>query len=158
MKSKLQNRKQNGFTIIEVLIVLAIAGLIMLIVFLAVPALSRNSRNTSIKNDVQNVLGGISEFAGANSAKLPTSVTGTGKIDYTSTVPGSNATSINVQGTTKVTTITAAPASVPEGEIQVMLSNKCDGNSAVTPSPRSVAAFYSIETAGNTPIIQCATN
>ena len=39
--------KNQGFTIIEVLIVLAIAGLIMLIVFLAVPALQRNSRNNA---------------------------------------------------------------------------------------------------------------
>jgi prepilin-type N-terminal cleavage/methylation domain-containing protein len=37
----LKNNKK-GFTIIEVLIVLAIAGVIMVIVFLAVPALQRN--------------------------------------------------------------------------------------------------------------------
>jgi len=45
-------RRTEGFTIIEVLIVLAIAGLILLIVFLAVPALQRNSRNTRRRNDV----------------------------------------------------------------------------------------------------------
>src|ERR1700709_157910 len=100
----LQNikKRESGFTIIEVLIVLAIAGLILLIVFLAVPALQRNSRNTAIKNDVQNVLGGVSEYAGANNGTLPTSVSGTGKIDYTGTT--SNATSINVQGSTIVST------------------------------------------------------
>ena len=50
----LQNLKKRnqGFTIIEVMIVLAIAGLIMLIVFLAVPALQRNQRNTARKQDV----------------------------------------------------------------------------------------------------------
>jgi prepilin-type N-terminal cleavage/methylation domain-containing protein len=37
--------RSNGFTIIEVMVVLAIAGLIMLIVFLAIPALQRNTRN-----------------------------------------------------------------------------------------------------------------
>lgn len=42
----------KGFTIIEVMIVLAIAALILLIVLLAVPALQRNSRNTQRKNDV----------------------------------------------------------------------------------------------------------
>lgn len=51
MLSKLQSKKEEGFTIIEVLIVLAIAGLILLIVFLAVPALQRNSRNNSRNND-----------------------------------------------------------------------------------------------------------
>jgi prepilin-type N-terminal cleavage/methylation domain-containing protein len=44
-------KRAEGFTIIEVLIVLAIAGLIMLIVFLAVPALQRNQRNTARTSD-----------------------------------------------------------------------------------------------------------
>src|SRR5215210_6728854 len=63
--------KSEGFTIIEVLIVLAIAGLILLIVFLAVPALQRNSRNTSRKNDVANILGAISEYTNNNNGQLP---------------------------------------------------------------------------------------
>lgn len=41
---------KSGFTIIEILIVLAIAGLILLMVFLAVPTLQRNSRNNA-RND-----------------------------------------------------------------------------------------------------------
>lgn len=41
----------KGFTIIEVLIVLAIAGLIMLIVFLAIPALMRSNRNSGRSRD-----------------------------------------------------------------------------------------------------------
>ncbi len=41
----------SGFTIIEILIVLAIAGLIMLIVFLAVPALERNARDYRRNHD-----------------------------------------------------------------------------------------------------------
>jgi len=45
--------KSNGFTIIEVLIVLAIAGLIMVVVFLAVPALQRNNRNNTRKTDAR---------------------------------------------------------------------------------------------------------
>lgn len=45
-------RNSKGFTIIEVLIVLAIAALIMLLVFLAVPTLQRNARNTARKSDI----------------------------------------------------------------------------------------------------------
>lgn len=63
---------KKGFTIIEVLIVLAIGGLIMLIVFLAVPALQRNSRNTQRKNDVSLLLGGMTDHAAANNGTLPT--------------------------------------------------------------------------------------
>ncbi len=55
-------RKQTeGFTIIEVLIVLAIAGLILLIVFLAVPALQRNSRNTARNNEAARVSAAVTE-------------------------------------------------------------------------------------------------
>src|SRR5216110_1960554 len=73
MHAKLkQLKQQKGFTIIEVMIVLAIAGLIMLIVFLAVPALQRNSRNTQRKNDVARVLGGIQEYASNQNGFLPT--------------------------------------------------------------------------------------
>jgi prepilin-type N-terminal cleavage/methylation domain-containing protein len=57
---KLQNRSE-GFTIIEVLIVLAIAGLIMLIVFLAVPALQRNSRNTQRNSDASLIASAVNE-------------------------------------------------------------------------------------------------
>jgi prepilin-type N-terminal cleavage/methylation domain-containing protein len=61
MLHKVKNRKQEGFTIIEVLIVLAIAGLILLIVFLAVPALQRNSRDTQRRSDISRVLGAAQE-------------------------------------------------------------------------------------------------
>ena len=48
-----RQKKQNvpkGFTIIEVMIVLALAGILMLVVLLAVPALQRNSRNFQRKH------------------------------------------------------------------------------------------------------------
>ena len=57
---KLQ-KDQKGFTIIEVLIVLAIAGLIMLIVFIAVPQLQRNQRNSARNNDANLITSAISE-------------------------------------------------------------------------------------------------
>lgn len=67
-----QIKKNNqGFTIIEVLIVLAIAGLILLIVFLAVPALQRNQRNTARKNDVSRVGGAVTEFVSNNNGTVP---------------------------------------------------------------------------------------
>ncbi|MEI8187875.1 MAG: prepilin-type N-terminal cleavage/methylation domain-containing protein [Candidatus Saccharibacteria bacterium] len=48
---KLKNNKSKGFTIIEVLIVLAIAALILLIVFLAVPQLNNNFHDYQKKQD-----------------------------------------------------------------------------------------------------------
>lgn len=72
MLSKFRNmKKERGFTIVEVLIVLAIIGLILLVVFLAVPALQRNARNMRRSTDVGNILSGISEFVGNNNGQLP---------------------------------------------------------------------------------------
>src|SRR5687767_1601772 len=82
MKTKLQN-KEKGFTIIEVLIVLAIAGLIVLIVFLAVPALQRNSRNTQRKNDASQVLGAVQEDVNNNNGAYRVGVTTPGPVTDT---------------------------------------------------------------------------
>src|SRR5687768_147522 len=56
-------KEETGFTIIEVLIVLAIAGLIMVVVFLAVPALNRNNRNERYRTDARNILTASQEIS-----------------------------------------------------------------------------------------------
>lgn len=66
--------KTSGFTIIEVMIVLAIAALILLIVFLAVPALERNSRNLQRKNDASAIANGIASFIADNAGEDPISL------------------------------------------------------------------------------------
>ncbi len=43
--------RNQGFTIIEVMIVLAVAALILIIVFIAVPSVERDSRNVERKDD-----------------------------------------------------------------------------------------------------------
>jgi prepilin-type N-terminal cleavage/methylation domain-containing protein len=85
-----KTKQTDGFTIIEVLIVLAIAGLIMLIVFLAVPALQRNAHNTSIKNDVSNVLGAVNEYVNNNNGSTPTTVSISGGTVTVSGAAGTN--------------------------------------------------------------------
>src|SRR6266404_623557 len=83
MKTKL-TRKDHGFTIIEVMIVLAIAGLILAIIFLAVPALQRNARNNERKNDATHLAGLVSEYAGNHAGVLPTQIgAGAGQMDLT---------------------------------------------------------------------------
>ena len=85
------SKSDKGFTIIEVMIVLAIAGLIILIVFLAVPALQRNSRNTQRKNDVAAILAAVSEYATNNDGVLPTTCSGTTPIQIGAAASGSQA-------------------------------------------------------------------
>ena len=64
--------KKEGFTIIEVVLVLAIAGLIFLMVFIALPALQRNQRDTARKSDVSTVSSAVSSYTGNNRGDYPT--------------------------------------------------------------------------------------
>ena len=66
-----QQHKKSGFTIIEVVLVLAIAGLIFLMVFIALPALQRNQRNTQRKNDASRLKDAIERYKGNNRGSLP---------------------------------------------------------------------------------------
>jgi prepilin-type N-terminal cleavage/methylation domain-containing protein len=65
--------KEDGFTIIEVVLVLAIAGLIFLVVFLALPQLQRSRRDTQRKNDAGRMLAALESSAGNSSGNYPTS-------------------------------------------------------------------------------------
>lgn len=66
-----QHKSEKGFTIIEVVLVLAIAGLIFLMVFIALPALQRNQRDTARKNDVSTIASGVSSYTGNNRGNFP---------------------------------------------------------------------------------------
>lgn len=70
------NKQQGeGFTIIEVVLVLAIAALILLMVFLALPALQRNQRDTTRKNDVSRLQSAINNYKSRSRGTLPTNYT-----------------------------------------------------------------------------------
>ena len=64
-------KNKKGFTIIEVVLVLAIAGLIFLMVFIALPALQRSQRNTQRKDDIARFITAINDYQGNNSGKSP---------------------------------------------------------------------------------------
>ena len=66
-----KNRK--GFTIIEVVLVLAIAGLIFLMVFIALPALQRAQRDTQRRNDVALIAAAIRQYMKNNHGNPPPS-------------------------------------------------------------------------------------
>ena len=59
---KQQPIKKPGFTIIEVVLVLAIAGLIFLMVFIALPALQRSQRDAQRKNDMSRLADAINRW------------------------------------------------------------------------------------------------
>lgn len=64
-------KKEKGFTIIEVVLVLAIAGLIFMMVFLALPALQRSQRDTQRKTDLSRIQSAITSYTSSNRGVLP---------------------------------------------------------------------------------------
>lgn len=155
MLNKLSKRKE-GFTIVEVLIVLAIAGVIMLVVFLAVPALQRNSRNTQRRSDVSHLSGLVNEYAANNAGILPKTVAA-GALDLTSenfalmTKP----TSANIYCSAGCAGVGAAGAQGAGGTfpannttMNIVEGFTCNGNSLVAGSPKQFAVTYLVETGG----------
>lgn len=139
------NTKQKGFTIIEVLIVLAIAGLILLIVFLAVPALQRNSRNTQRKNDVSRVLGAAQEVINNNQGAMasltqPNLVTAIGTLGYYQSANISIGAGAQTNATTVDTVVlrTGATCVAPGG---------AGYGNAIAGTARQIAILYTLESA-----------
>ena len=68
-------QKRKGFTIIEVVLVLAIAGLIFLMVFVALPSLQRSQKDTQRKQDVDRVAAALIQYQANNQGNLPNPMT-----------------------------------------------------------------------------------
>jgi len=66
-----QQKKSKGFTIIEVVLVLAIAGLIFLMVFIAFPALQRSQKDTQRKNDLSRAVTALINYQSNNNGGVP---------------------------------------------------------------------------------------
>ena len=94
---------KKGFTIIEVVLVLAIAGLIFLMVFIALPALQRSQRNTQRKNDISRFLTAVNDYQTNNSGKTPFGTSASPETDFSGFVKryiDGNVTSSKDDGTT----------------------------------------------------------
>ncbi|HET7630518.1 MAG TPA: prepilin-type N-terminal cleavage/methylation domain-containing protein [Candidatus Saccharimonadales bacterium] len=68
-----KTNQTKGFTIIEVVLVLAIAALIFLLVFLALPALQRSRRDTQRRDDVSRLLSQVTTYQANNNGQVPAS-------------------------------------------------------------------------------------
>lgn len=145
MKLKNINLKTKGFTIIEVVLVLAIAGLIIAAVFIAVPGLQAGQRDTARKNDVSAVLSQVSTYASNNNGSFPT---GDSNNEWTNSGVklSSNSTKIKIVST--VPTLT-------DGEIYVTTGKVCNtvGANSVTLSSgttNQVAVYTILEQSNKT--------
>lgn len=154
-------KSKKGFTIIEVVLVLAIAGLIFLMVFVALPALQSSQRDTQRRNDLARVATAITQFQTNNNGKVPMAMTtvpagATFISDYLGgdafKDPDGEAYTITfgTQGTTTYTKPTTL-----NHVIYVFNKAACDGESMVASSnTNDYAIVYKLEGSGT----YCADN
>lgn len=68
--------RKRGFTIVEVALVLAVAGMIMLAIFIALPAVQRTERDAERQEDLAEIIRGIKSYQSNNRGALPSGVNG----------------------------------------------------------------------------------
>lgn len=144
-----QKNKFKGFTIIEVVLVLAIAGLIFLMVFIALPALQRNQRDTQRRNDLSRVQTAIQNYQTNNRNALP-AFNSTFISSYLTT--GGDSFSDpdgTAYGFTANTTNGFDPTTFTSGKIYYTIGAKCNGEAVQTGLGASkVAIQYKLEGGG----------
>lgn len=119
----LKKISKKGFTIVETLIVLVVAGVIIGIVIVAAGGLNTSSKNSAIKKDAANMLSAFTDFVNNNNGAVATGAT--------LALPGG--ISKNITSDTIVTTVPAG-AGVTAGATVLSLYNNysCGTNGATT--------------------------
>ena len=158
------DRRKQGFTIIEVMIVLAIAGLIMLIVFLAVPAVQRSGRNTQRHADTSAVAGAIANYITNNGGTVPAAVSVSGNdllICGASCATGNTETAkLGYYTPANISLLTnAASLSTPPARDTIVIDVGYNCNASNTglgsASARTAAVLFAVETGSSAIAQQC---
>lgn len=148
-----QKSNEKGFTIIEVVLVLAIAALIFLMVFIALPALQRSQRDTQRKNDLGRVQTSIQSYQSNNRNALPDDDEFSTFINNYLKVGGDTFT--DPDGTDYTISAGTVPDEFTAGQIVFTKRATCDGESLVTGQGAQKIAFqYKLEGGG----VACVSN
>jgi len=173
MLQHIKKRKdEHGFTIIEVLIVLAIAALILVVVLIAIPNLQRSQRNSARKSEASRILTAANTVVSNNNGTALTGASGTdqaailaesgGNLKQLIASNGNQLTAgtgpsltmspdtLNVGVATASGTVTYGTAD--KDAVLVVQNAACgtasSGSVTYTYAPRQIALFYSNETSG----------
>ena len=153
-----KKKREEGFTIIEVLIVLAIAGLILVIVLIAVPQLQRNQRNEARRADAARVGTSVSNWSANNNGQVLTA--GAGNANLTAVLNDLGDVgqyNLTAGGTFVIASgDTAAVANLTD--IRVVTAAQCSTNGAAVAAgaaPRQFVIQFATETSSGTPQGQC---
>lgn len=147
------NSKQ-GFTIIEVVLVLAIAGLIFLMVFVALPALQRSQRDTARRNDMSRLATALTNWQTNHDNSLPSSAqTATLLTDYLKSGNGEfkdpDGTNYTIQIGEWTSSNTGATNGTTAHQINIVTKAKCNNETAAQASgATNYAILYKLEGSG----------
>lgn len=154
MQKMKQLRNEKGFTIIEVMIVLAIAGFIMGIVFIAIPALQRNSRNTARQADASLISAGMGECLTNKNGDMSRCTTAeVGKyVDASKLKQLNTAFVVVASGLNAGVEYTTLPTTATTAQATVSTAAKCNSSSdnAAGATAREYAVLYQVETQSGT--------
>ena len=131
--------KKSGFTLIEIVIVLAIAALIMVIVFVAVSGAQRSRRDSEKRSVAASVLASISQCASDNSGKIATVAAGVVTTNCTSYITKAGGATGYLSTTTTAPTVTDKPFAAAIG------TGACSASvvaSSETTSGGNVCVYY----------------
>ena len=143
-------KSKKGFTIIEVVLVLAIAGLIFLMVFIALPNMQRSQRDTQRRNDYSALSANMVQYMTNNNGALPTSLSSSDSIKYinaTGNDPTGQTYQLSVKSCKNVTdtncgiTSTTLPAATKDDASKVFVVTYAQCDSGVLKSVKSARAF-----------------
>ena len=171
--AKQNTNSKQGFTIIEVVLVLAIAGLIFLMVFVALPALQRSQRDTARRNDMSRVDTSLIQYQTNNqntgNGDLPSAGSWTGSSVFPSDTSCGSACKFIQRymnsGTDSATNTFNDPDGTPysinigkgawsqslttmDHTVYIRTGAKCQGETAVADTDRHFAVLYRLEGAG----------
>jgi prepilin-type N-terminal cleavage/methylation domain-containing protein len=159
---------KQGFTLIEVILVLAIAAMIFLMVLLTLPAVQRAQRDMQRKEDVGKIIAAYTEFLGNNRGTSPRFTTngvcwGSGEnanatdcdLDpYIKLTTDVSYTINDVSGSLSATDYDPGKGTTPNAttdNIAVYKSARCgvNGNLIAGNSARQIAVVVQLEGSGN---------
>ncbi len=147
----INSKQDKGFTIIEVVLVLAIAALIFLMVFVAFPGLQRSQRDTGRKSAVATVITAVADYASNNRGSLPGASSLTGYVADLTTA-GYNIV-VNVNGTTADITTTIDTITVYT-KTQCSTTNSAQVTASSSSRQFAVATYLESGGSGGVPYCQ----
>lgn len=153
----LTSKNKQGFTIIEVVLVLAIAALIFLMVFIALPALQRNQRDTQRRSDVGRVTSQIEQYKTNNKGAVPAMVAApaaralpasfiSGYLNNEFTDPGG--ASYAAKAAPIAGGVTDTSALTTGGDYAYVTGVKCNGETTQSGTARNYALLMKLEGSG----------